>query len=126
MDNITHRRQQIQWNIRQNPTVITINRTEKIKTEGHFAENKSLVGPFTVRIFKQKSQAPKIQSELAGTMQNDNSWGLLADYQADIRSGSMVLDEFDCPLGHYQVGGVTPQILKGVIMGYQADLIRLS
>lgn len=126
MNDLDRRRQQIQWNIQQNPVAITISRTEKVKTEGHFEENKTSVGPFTVRVFKQTTQPSKVQSELAGTKQTENTWGMLADYLADLQAGPLVLDEFDCPLGHFQIAGVTPQLLKDEVAGYQADLTRVS
>lgn len=123
---IVIRRQQVQWNIQQNSTMITINRTEKVETEGHFDESKTVVGPLTVRIFAKKQGNPKETSDLAGTKQTDANWGLLADYQADIKAGPNILDEFDVPgIGHFQISSVLPQIFQGQIVGFQADLEKV-
>lgn len=126
MDIITRRRQQVQWTIQQNPTSITINRTQKTEIEGHLDEVKTQVGPLIVRIFTQRSLSTKVKSELAGTKQTDNAWGLLADYQADLLAGPRVTDEFDCSLGHFRLVDVYPEMMNGQIVGYQADLEKVS
>lgn len=113
--------------ITENPTQITVQRTEKVDMGGYFDEVVSQRGPFTVRIFQQRSGIPQDISTLAGTKQVDKSWGLLADYQADLRAGPNVKDEFDVPgLGHFVVIAVYPQKVQGQIVGYQADLERVS
>lgn len=127
MDMATLRRQHITWSIQQNPTTITIHRTEKIEAGGHFEEAESEVGPFIVRIFSQRSQVPQEVSTLAGTKQTDGTWGMLADWQADIKAGPNVLDEFDAPgMGCFQVLAVYPQIVKGELVGYQVALEKVS
>ncbi|HOV80762.1 MAG TPA: hypothetical protein PK728_11775 [Bacillota bacterium] len=113
--------------IAENPVQITVQRTEKVDMGGCFDEVASQCGPFTVRIFQQRSGIPQDINTLAGTKQVDKSWGLLADYQADLRAGPNVKDEFDVPgLGHFVVVAVYPQKVQGQIVGYQADLERVS
>ncbi|NSW90217.1 MAG: hypothetical protein HPY74_05980 [Firmicutes bacterium] len=126
MDYIAWRRKQIQWNIAQNPLVITISRTEKVETEGHFEEVKTQAGPFSVRIFPKGQRYPKEVSDIAGTKQVDEGWGLLANYQADIKAGPNVSDEFDVTgLGHFRITAVYPQVVMGQIAGYQADIEKV-
>ena len=126
MDNITRRRQQIQWAIAQNPVTVTIHRTEKIETEGHFEEIKTQAGPFSVRIFPKGQRYPKEVSDIAGTKQIDEGWGLLADYQADIKAGPNVLDEFEVSgLGSFKITAIHPQMVMGQIAGYQADIEKV-
>jgi hypothetical protein len=127
MDMVSLRRQHVAWNIQQNPITITIRRTEKVDMGGYFDEVTSQHGPFTVRIFQEASRIPQEISTLAGTKQVDKSWGLLADYKADIQAGPNVKDEFDVPgLGHFRVVVVYQQVVQGQVVGYQADLERVS
>lgn len=127
MDIAAFRRQHIAWNIAQNPTTITIHRTEKIDAGGYFEEVKSEAGPFIVRIFPQRSQIPQEVSTLAGTKQTDGTWGMLADWQADIKAGPNVMDEFDVPgMGSFQVLAVYPQIIKDALVGYQVAMEKVS
>jgi len=52
---------------------------------------------------------------------------LLADHEAEIKAGTNVLDEFEVTdLGKFQVLAVYPQIVQGQIVGYQADLEKVS
>ncbi|NQS75246.1 MAG: hypothetical protein HQP61_02205 [Peptococcaceae bacterium] len=127
MDLVSLRQQHTTWAIQQNPTIIIVNRTEKIDKGGYFEEIKSEAGPFTVRIFTQGTQVLQGVSTLAGTKQLDKTWGMLADWQADIKAGPNVLDEFDVPgLGSFQVVGVFPQKMNGSLVGYQVALEKVS
>jgi hypothetical protein len=115
------------FSIAQNPATITINRTTKTPQVGGFREEKSQAGPFTVRIFQAKDVELDTISQMSGIKQEAADFGLLADYQADIRAGPNVTDEFDVEgLGHFVVIKVTPQRQAGEIVGYQATLERMS
>lgn len=127
MDIVTLRRQHTKWAIQQNPVEIIIQRTEKIEAGGGFEEKESEVGPFTVRIYQQGTLIPQEVSTLAGTKQVDKTWGMLADWQADIKAGPNVLDEFDVPgVGRFQTLEVYPQKVKSEIVGYQVALEKVS
>ena len=127
MDLVALRRQHTKWAIEQNPTTITIHRTEKIDAGGYFEEIESEVGPFTVRIYQYGTWVPQEVSTLAGTKQVDRTWGMLMDYEADVKAGSNVLDEFEVPgLGKFQVLEVYPQVVKGELVGYQVALEKVS
>jgi hypothetical protein len=127
MDMVTLRRQHTSWAIQQNPTTIIIHRTEKIDAGGYFEEVNSDVGPFVVRLYGYGTWLPQEVSTLAGTKQVDKTWGMLADWQADIKAGPNVLDEFEVPgMGCFQVLEVYPQIVKGELVGYQVALEKVS
>lgn len=127
MDLVSFRRQHISWTIQQNPTKIIVQRTEKVDVGGYFDEVKSVHGPYTVRIFQQGMRIPQEISTLAGTKQVDKGWGMLADYQTNIKAGPDVQDEFDVPgLGHFCILAVYPQVVQGQVVGYQADLEKVS
>lgn len=113
--------------IAENAVQVTIMRTEKIEAEGAFQEQTSTIGPLTVRVFQRNSgSAPQEVSTLAGTKHVDTRWGLLADWQADIRSGANVKDEFEAYGQRFLVVAVYPQVVQGQIVGYQADLERVT
>ena len=127
MDLVALRRQHTKWAIEQNPTTITIKRTEKIDMGGYFEEVESEVGPFVVRIYQYGSWVPREISTLAGTKQVDKTWGMLMDHEADVKAGSNVLDEFEVlGIGKFQVLEVYPQKVKGKIVGYQVALEKVS
>ncbi len=120
------RRQHILWSIQQNPTQITIHRTEKVDMGGYFDEATSTKGPFTVRIFAEGNRVPIDIATLAGTKQIDKGYGLLADNNADIKAGVNVLDEFDALGGHFIIKAVYPQYVQDELVGYQADLEKVN
>lgn len=127
MNLVKLRRQHTAWAIKQNPTEITISRTEKTDMGGYFEETKTETGPFTVRIFTQGTQVPQEVSTLAGTKQLDKTWGMLADWQADIKAGPNVLDEFGVTgLGSFQVLVVFAQVVNGELVGNQVTLEKVS
>ena len=127
MDLVALRRQHTKWAIQQNPTTITIRRTEKIDMGGYFEEVESEVGTFVVRIYQYGTWAPQEVSTLAGTKQMDRTWGMLMDYEADVKASSDVLDEFEVPgLGKFQVLDAYPQKVKDEIVGYQVILEKVS
>jgi hypothetical protein len=121
------RRQHLRWLIAQNPTVITIQRIEKLERNGGLAEVKTAHGPYTVRIFPASSRVPQEVAGIPGTKQVVRSWALIADDEADIQAGPRVQDQFDAPgLGRFVVRVVYPQIALGERVGLQADLERVS
>ena len=127
MDIVSLRRKHIAWAIAQNPTTIAISRTEKVDAGGYFEETEDEVGPIVVRIYQRGSQVPQEVSTLAGVKQVDGAWGMLADGEADIKTGPNVLDEFDVPgMGRFQVLEVYPQRVNGEVVGYQVALERVS
>lgn len=127
MDLVTLRRQHIIWTIQQNPVEIIIHRTEKVDQGGYFEEIESEVGPFVVRIYQYGTWIPQEISTMAGTKQVDKTCGMLADWQADIKAGPSVLDEFEVPgIGNFQVLEVYPQVVRGELVGYQVALEKVS
>lgn len=127
MDLIALRRQHISWTIQQNPVTATIQRTEKKDIGGYFDEVQSQHGPYTVRIFQRGMQIPQETSTLGGTKQTDRGWGLLAGHEVEIKAGANVLDVFEVEgIGKFQVLAVYPQMVQGQIVGYQADLEKVS
>lgn len=121
------RKANIAWNIRQNPTDITIRVTQKVKSGGGFEEGRSQIGPLTVRIFVGSREQAGIISDRAGRKEVSDSYSLLADYAANLPSGSDVTMEFDTDLlGKFKITSVFPQTVHGEICGYVAGLERVK
>jgi len=118
------RRKNTLFNINQNPAEIMINRTEKIKMGSYYDDIESVAGPFIVRIFSVGGATQEI-STLAGQKQVDRHFGLLADYQADIRAGTHVSDEFEAMGMRFLVKAIYPQTISGQIVGYQGEIERV-
>ena len=127
MDLVAVRRKNTAWSINQNPVTITINRTEKVEIDGHFDEHVYQIGPLIVRIFQAAEKNARTETHLVGTKVIDAGWGLLADWQADLRAGSNVRDEFDVPdIGFFVIKSVYPQMVMEQVAGYQAELEKVS
>lgn len=127
MVSLETRRKTIQWSIAQNPTPITIQRTEYERTNRGATERKSTVGSFVVRLYRTRQGLPQERLTTGGTTWTNESWGLLADYTADIRSGPDVRDEFEVPgIGKFFIRAVYPHIINGEIAGYQAELEQIG
>lgn len=125
-DLVHMRRKNIAWAIEQNPTTITIERTEKVENNGGFEENKAQIGPFVVRIF-QINRNENTDSQTIGTKLLVYGWGLLADWHSDIRASSNIEDKFEVPnMGLFLIKAVYPQIVKNQIVGYHAALEVIS
>ena len=121
------RRQHTGWAIQQNPTTITIQRNSKIRQDGAFAEVVTVMPAQTVRLFLGSAAQDEVVSETAGKKQTSTRYSLIADHQANIKAGPNVQDEFTVPvLGRFRVVAVYPQISKGLITGYQAELEKVK
>ncbi|RDY70318.1 hypothetical protein DXT76_13695 [Halobacillus trueperi] len=127
MDFVKTRKDHIKWNIQRNPTDITINRTVKTRVGGGFDEVESNPGPFTVRIYQVSTTETKETNGVIGAKQTNDSWSMLADHEADLKSGTNVEDRFEVSgYGHFVITAVRPQIVMNEIVGYQADLERVG
>ncbi|WP_233191046.1 hypothetical protein [Sporosarcina sp. P20a] len=120
------RRKHTQWSIRQNPLEIMIKRKERINMGGYMDEVESVTGPFVVRIFSTSGGSMQEISTLAGTKQVDRYFGLLADFAADIRAGTLVTDEFEAMGMIFQVKSIYSQKIAGEVVGYQGELERVT
>lgn len=114
--------------IRENPVEITIQRTTKASdATGGLSETVRTVGPITVRVAMQKTVDSRTLSGTVGTKITNPTWGLIADHEADLQAGTEVKDEFDVEgLGHFVITAVRPWKVLGDVIGYQADLEKVS
>lgn len=127
MNFIELRRNHIQWSINQNPTKITIRRKGKVRVGGGFDLIDEEISPITVRLYIQNTADTERTSEMIGTKDTDTSWGLLADYKADIQHAPNVQDCFVVnDLGQFEVRSVKPQMVQEQVVGYQVSLERVK
>lgn len=125
MDRIVEmRRRHTMWNIKQNATEIIINRLRKVRSGGGFDEEETTIGPFLVRLYVTNG-SPKEISNLAGQKIVDGHYGLLADYQTDIKADTNTTDKFEIDGTTFEVKAVFPQSINGEVVGYQCEVERV-
>lgn len=125
MKNIAEmRRKHTAWSIEQNPSIITINRQQKIEKDGYFKDSHTELEPQKVRVFVSKSRTTQTITTLAGQKQIDRYYGLLADHEADIKADIHTTDEFSVDGMTFEVKSVYPQRIAGELVGYQCELER--
>lgn len=112
--------------ILENPTTITIERTERLDRGGYYENVASTVGPFVVRLFQHGRRSPVVVSDRAGEKHIEPQWGLIADHTADIRAGPDVTDEFTAQGGRWRVTAVYPRYIAGQLVGIRADVERVT
>lgn len=113
--------------IDENPTTITITRTERLDRGGYYEQVTRQVGPFRVRIVQWGRRSPVLVADRAGEKMVQPQWGLIAEHTADIRAGPNVTDEFTTPDGRrWRVAGVYPRYVAGQLVGLRADLEQVS
>lgn len=126
MNFVEMRRKNTKWSIEQNPADITITRTEKKDMGGYFEDIEATLTPQTVRVFSEKSSSQQVVSGLIGEKQVDRHFGILADYEADIKAGTHVKDEFEADGMFFVIKSVYPQSINGEVVGYQGELERVN
>ena len=107
-----------------------IDKPEITGTDDFLVESGEYIRAFRLKDYRGKKihlSQDLVYFRDTGTKQVETAWGLLAGYEAEIKAGSNVLDEFEVTdLGKFQVLAVYPQIVQGQIVGYQADLEKVS
>ena len=119
------RKKDILENIAINPTTISIKQTKKIVINGAYDEVESEIIS-EARIFAQKNPDLKVSSDAKGTAYSSKTYGMLADSGVELSVSTKERVEFNCPYGKMRIIEVYPQIVKGVICGYQCDLERID
>lgn len=117
------RKQDIIFNIEQNPTNISLDVKTKEVVNGAWKITKS-TKLLKVRIFEQKKSETTIISDTKGTADVSKRYGMLADFNAGLMDISTNL-KFSTLYGEMEITAVYPQIAKGVVCGYQCDLKRV-
>ena len=119
------RKKDILENIAINPTEIKIKYTKKEVIDGALEDIESEL-IFDARIFAQKNPDLKVSSETKGTAYSSKTYGMLADSEVELSVSTKERIEFNCPYGNMRIIEVYPQIVKGVLCGYQCDLERID
>lgn len=122
------RKKDVAQTIAENPTEITIERTTRLPKGGGRSIEKSVLGPFIVRIFNQKSKSmtANVSNTVAGVRQTDSSFAFLADAEADIKCSPSVTDEFIVYGQRYRVIDVIPRYFNGVLTSIDGALEVVS
>jgi hypothetical protein len=120
------RKKDILRSIELNPTNISIKNIVKVEKDGAFEEIETTLD-ITVRIYNQKSSEVNVSSDKKGTSYTSRKYGMLMDHtveQLEIDNKSSI--EFKCIYGNLKIVAIYPQIVKGIICGYQCDLERID
>jgi len=113
--------------IAANATEISVHRVELVPSGGGRSKVESDLGPFTVRIYSTGKRPPAQPETVAGAQELDRYWGMMADETADLAAGQHVTDEFDADLlGHFRIQSVHAERVAGELVGYDAQLERIS
>lgn len=118
------RKADILKSISLNPTEIKIKQIVKVLKDGYFDEEEKEYN-LTVRIYQQRKSNIEISSGTIGTAYKSKSYGMLADYEANLEVDPQNAIEFDSIYGHMKMIAVYPQIIKDELCGYQVDLERI-
>lgn len=121
------RKRDILESIAINPTTITIKQISKIIVDGAHEEHEIEL-TFNARIFAQKNTDIKVSSDTKGTSYSSKTYGMLVgvDNVVELPVSAKERIEFNCPYGKMRIIEVYPQIVKGVLCGYQCDLERID
>lgn len=119
------RKKDILENIAINPTTISIKQTRKVVINGAYDEVESEI-TFEARIFAQKNPDLKVSSDTKGTAYSSKTYGMLVNSEVELSVSTKERIEFNCPYGKMRIIEVYPQIVKGVLCGYQCDLERID
>lgn len=124
--------------IEENPSDITITRTEKVREGGGFRDVETTVGTVRARLYQEatgRSGSDVLQST-AGLKEIDARWGLLlppemtapngSTIPTALRAGPNVLDTFETVLGKFEVLAVYPRQDQGEVWGWAATLQKVT
>lgn len=122
------RKKDVARTIAENPTEITIERTTRLPKGGGRSIEKSVLGPFIVRIFNQKSKSMSVNvsNTVAGVRQTDSSFAFLAGAEVDIKCSPSCTDEFMVHGQRYRVIDVIPRYFNGVLTSIDGALEGIS
>jgi len=112
-------------NINRNPVELELKQVVKVEKDGYFQEEEKIVS-LKVRIYQQKQSEIKVSSDTLGTSYTTRRYGMLADYTAALKVNPKNNIKFNCEYGHMEIKAVYPQIVRGIICGYQCDLERID
>ncbi len=125
MINPKRRKKDILENIAINPTEINIKYIKKELIDGAFQESEMDI-TFNARVFAQKNPDLKVSSDTKGTAYSSKTYGMLVNSEVELSVSTKERIEFNCPYGKMRIIEIYPQIVKGVLCGYQCDLERID
>lgn len=108
-----------------NPLSIRIVRRTKKEVDGGIEEREEIKGEVIGRIFvKGESYVPSMIASDAGERQEEQKFGLVVEWDVDLRGDSECRDIISCELGEFIVLNVVELRYKGKCWGKIAELKR--
>ena len=122
------RKRDVAATIAANPTQITIERKEKIPKGGGHQVQSSTLGPFSIRIFNQKSKqiSVSVSNTTAGVFQKDSSWAFLAGAEVDINCTPNITDEFTANGQRFRVTDTIRRYFSGVLTSIDGTMEAIN
>ena len=110
--------------IAANPVQVTISRKAKVPNGGGRKIENTTLGPFSIRIFNQKSKqiAVNVSNTTAGVMQKDQSYAFLAGAEVDIRCTPNITDEFTAYGQRFRVTNAIHRYFLGELTSIDGSL----
>jgi len=119
------RKAHIQALIDMNPTEIVIRRVERVEADGAYTTTETTLPPQQVRIFRDAGTNDSVVVTEAG-VEYRTDYFMLAPAGADIRADVNTRDSFTNEIGQFEVVDVIPSVVKGIVCGYQCQLVRVK
>ncbi len=108
-----------------NPLSIRIVRRTRQEVDGGIEEREEIKGEVIGRIFvKGESYVPSMIASDAGERQEEQKFGLVVEWDVDLRGDSECRDIISCELGEFIVLNVVELRYKGKCWGKIAELKR--
>lgn len=117
------RRKHIAAVISFNPIKINITREVREEMDGAYNTREVNIPEQTVRIFQEKAAPAWEASEASQGRRQD--YFMLVPFDGDVKADEYNRDNFECNLGSFRVNEVVPQVVKGILCGYQCYLEKV-
>lgn len=110
-----------------NPTIIRIMRKMRQEQEGGIVEIEEDKGEIIARIYlKGETNIPKVVIGDAGEKQEEEKYGMVVEWNEDIKAEINTRDYIICDLGSFEALSVQELRYKGKCWGKMVELRRIS
>ena len=118
----------IKLGISQNPTVITLEITEKKIIEGCCEEVKSEHDITAVMYFAENQQSTKVYIDKQGEVKENMKWKLICGPEFDMTVNKDRLMSFKHPVSgvKFRISNTYSIIVENTICGYEVELVEVS
>lgn len=109
-----------------NPTLIVLSGKRRYQENGKQKVETLPQRELVVRIFPVSRREGTLSSEHQGIMKQSAAYGMLAKADAGLEDSSVIWEEFESAHGKMRIADIFPQIVRGVLCGFQVLLERIT